>query len=460
MSGTTTGAIRIALTYFSAAPLQRWTGGIGVTLILVALAMRAVSRDTFIIVPSVLLLALGIILIVLVPAMLGGGMMRAASTRTILHHRPWGRQRMVLGATLAITLVALCAPLLDTAMSELPSQRSGRRPVLEVLAFAWSFVAITWVCVFIATGNRLLSVSIGFLPLAIAKFGETIFGELPAWLLVVMSVILWACFSLWYLQAPQIRQLVYSKTRQVEVYDNAFNRFFQWVAGADRGVSRARAMDAYLLGLSPKASLAMGVYFVVGAAIMHFIFHIYTGDSKNAALQLLTPMFFLPVILLTWGVLGYAFSRRIRVLWLRAGMDRSRLFREAERSGLLVGLLGFGIFLIALLLYALAKWPANKETILVFIAVQVPFLACVFYGGMSLTRGWAAFDVLIAMGLSAALAAEIVLLRPWSGEPRPVAPFVLAATLGLVPILRWHARRRWLTLDWRVARLLQLPLRG
>jgi hypothetical protein len=434
---------------------------IGATLMVIALAMRAISHDPPALKASAVLAALGGVFVLLVPVMLGGGMMRAASSRIILHQRPWGRQRMLLGATLAITLIAICGTLLVTAVEELQRQNGSLQHALEVFALAWSLVATTWVCVFIAAGNRLLSFLFGFVPLAIARYGTAVFGEMPdARLLVVMSVILWTCFSFWYLRAGQIARLVYGKAGREELYNSRINRFFQWAAGAGRRASRARATEAHLLGMSPMGSFVTGVYFVVVGALLYFMFTIFTGHLKNAPLQFLAPFYLLPVVVLCWAVMGYALSRRVRVLWLRAGLDRLGLFREVERSGLLVGLVGIGVFLIALLLYALAKWPANKETILIFVAVQVPCVACFFYGGMSFTQRWAAMDTLIATGLCALLAAQILLLRPWSGEPRPVAPFVLGTVLALAPILRWHARRRWLSLDWRVARVAQLPLRG
>ncbi|MEO8316057.1 MAG: hypothetical protein ABI645_14840 [Pseudomonadota bacterium] len=198
----------------------------------------------------------------------------------------------------------------------------------------------------------------------------------------------------------------------------------------------------------------MVVVMVLVAAVLQLVFgRFVTRRLDLAALQLLTPFFFAPVIIVISGVISFTLTRRARLLWLRAGLDRMALFRQVERSGLLCGMLSVGPFMVAITLYSLAKWPAHSDTVIVFLVVQIAFLICLFYGALSLTRGWTAQDVLVCIGLCLLLAGEVVLLRPWSGARNAVAPGVLGAMVILALLLRWHAQRRWLALDWRVAQL-------
>ncbi|MEO8316058.1 MAG: hypothetical protein ABI645_14845 [Pseudomonadota bacterium] len=233
MIGTMKGTIRIALAYFSALALQRWTNGIGLAMMLVALALRMASHGRATFVKTNMPLMFFGALLLLLPLAFGGGMMRAASTRTTLHLRPAGRQRMLLGATLAVTLIAIALTLLLTLALNPDGIRGvspppwARTPPLTVFVNAWSVVAMIWLAVFIATGNRLLSMLIGFVPLALIRFGRALFVALPdTWLIIVVALFMWASFSVWYLRAPLIRRLINSGTRIAEAYDNPINRFF------------------------------------------------------------------------------------------------------------------------------------------------------------------------------------------------------------------------------------------
>jgi hypothetical protein len=458
----------IAFAYFSALALQRWTNGIGLALLISAVALRVMTdgKTTFEIGATLAMLG-GLLL--LLPMVIGGGMMRTASTRVLLHQRPRGRQQMFLGATLAVTMIATALTLILTLVLEpdgIPGIKPppwARTPPLAVFAVAWSIVAMTWLVVFIATGNRLLSMLIGFVPLAMIKLGRPLVEAMPdRWLTVTLCAATWAGFALWYLRAPSIRRTISSQSRMKEFMDNPVGRFIRWIAGSGNTASRTRAMDLYLLGTSLRGHAVLGVMMALAAAVVQLVvgFFVHSEKSDLAKLQFMSPFFFAPVIIITCGVLGFALTRRARILWLRAGLDRMALFRQVESSGLLGITLICGVFLVAIVLYSLAKWPERSEILFVFLAVQIAFLLCLFYGCLSLTRGWSAVVVLLGVALLLVLVAEVLLLQPWTAQQSPAAPFVLGAVLVLVPVFRWHARRRWATLDWRVARLPQMLLRG
>jgi hypothetical protein len=461
-----TGALRIALAYFTALPLQRWTNGFGLALMVIALAIRVAGHGRATFDASLGLMTFGGLLL-LMPLMAGGGMMRAASTRSILHLRPRGRLQMLLGATLAVTLIATSVTLV-LVMALNPKGIVGvsaapwsETPPLTVFASTWGVVAMVWLVGFIATGNRWLSALIGFVPLVLIRFGRTALGAMPdALVMVVLSVVVWIGFALWYLHAPSIRQWVYSKKRMEEAYDSPLARFSQWASGAYRNASRSRAMEQYLLG-TPMGQVLGGVFFILVAALLQFAFSsFFSGNRELKVAQFMAPFLFLPVVYVSWGVLSFLQTRRARILWLRAGMDRMALFRQVERSGLRSAMLLFGFVMVAIVLHSLIRWPANTESIVAFSVVQIAFLICLFYGGLSLTGGWTVQDVLLCIGLCVLLGGEITLLQPWSGHPSSATPFVLVALLILAVLLRWHACRRWRGLDWRVARMPQFPLRA
>jgi hypothetical protein len=467
MSSTAAGSIRIALTYFSALPLMRWTNGAGLAMILGALALRMVSHRKEIFEASAGLTIFGGLLFLL-PWLLGGGMMRAASTRAMLHQRPWGRHRMLLGATLVVTLMAAALTLLmlsldpDGIRGVSAPPWAGIAP-LPLFAMAWTLTAMTWVATFIAAGNLLLSALIGFVPLMLVKFGRTIVGFMPdASTVFFLGVILWAAFSLWYLLAPSIRPGIHSRARMGEAYDNPVSRFFQWAMGTHRNASRARATDQYLLGGAARGQLLLGVILILIAALIHLVLGplVFTATPDLVVLRPVAPLFLAPVIIITSGAFSFALTRRARILWLRAGLDRVALFRRVERTGIMGAALSFGPFMVGALLYSIMIWPAYSNTILAFLVAQIAFLVCLFYGGLSLTRGWSAVDALLCIGLAILFAVEVTLLQPWSNQPNAAAPLVVGALLALALLLRWHARRRWLLLDWRVARMLQLPMRA
>jgi hypothetical protein len=103
-------ALQIVRICFGLVPLQRWLNGIGVALIAmsVGIAIIGPGREFMgLIIAGVL----GMFLIALAPGFCGGAMLRHGLSRTLLHLRPHGRARMLLGATLAITLMAAVAAL-------------------------------------------------------------------------------------------------------------------------------------------------------------------------------------------------------------------------------------------------------------------------------------------------------------------------------------------------------------
>jgi hypothetical protein len=162
--------------------------------------------------------------------------------------------------------------------------------------------------------------------------------------------------------------------------------------------------------------------------------------------------------------LAYMTTRRARMLWLRTGSDRASLFAMAERKGLLAALWSLLLLTAALAALTLLRRPEHLAALVVFALAQIPVWACLFYGGLCLTRGWTAEEVLLFIGLAVLLVFEMATLQPFQVlRAGGLSPASMSLGVGvavlLIPLLRWYARRRWLALDWRVARMPSLGLR-
>lgn len=456
--------LRLALAYFSAVPLQRGVSIVGAALLALALLLFLFPGTA----PAAPVLALpGSVLIILVPFMIGGGLFRLATLRSILHLRPRGRLLMLLAATVAITLVATLAtiPVLLAALRGLPRADAlfHGTPPGDVFMLGWSITALLWLAGFIASGSRLLSALAGFMPLLLVYLGRTFGSHLPdVPILLAASIAAWMAFGLWYMHAPAIRRPPTGYGDRTAVYtEGALMQFLRSLKrGASGPVSRASATNQYLLGalsLVDYALLGLGWMLLVFVLVLFTSFVLQRGLPAAVA-GTIVPGLFMPLFIMIGGSLGFGLTRRARLLWLRMGLDRAALFARAERSGLLAGLLVVGIAAAVFLIFSLASWPDRATVILVFAATQLAFALCLFYVGLSLTRGWNPQDVLLCLGFFVFFFVEVLVLRPWSDSPGTVGPILLAAELLLAPLLRWRARRRWLGLDWRVAKLL--PLHG
>jgi hypothetical protein len=455
------GVLQLALVYFSVVPLHRWVSLVGAALMVFSIVLAVSSSSMDALSPALLgagILAMG-------PVLLGGGMHRHASSRTLMHLRPNGRLRMLLAATLAVTLLAAIAMIPALVSQAIPSPATGTGPFREMspfatFAFVWSLAALMWAGTFITGASHLQGLLFGFLPLLLLKFGKALAIVLPpAPVVLAASIIAWAAFGLWYTHVRSLRQMPSYGDRTTESPAGTAAAFLQSRFGSARGtMSLAGAMNQYLLGAcSPGGyALVLGLSWVLLPCtallvLANFVF----PASESAVARLVAQLIFLPLFMITNASLGFSLTRRARLLWLRPGQDRASLFERAERSGLLISLLPLGIAATAFLAFSLASWPERATAILFFGGAQLTFALCLFYCGLSLTRGWAAVDVLLCLALCILFPVELVVFRPWN-EQQPAVAAVLGAMLLLVPLLRWHARRRWHALDWHIARMLNV----
>jgi hypothetical protein len=241
--------------------------------------------------------------------------------------------------------------------------------------------------------------------------------------------------------------LGYLATRAAEFVDD--------LTGArDQAPIMARARRQLLIGTASPLGL-----FIAGAVPALFLLLIWFVVSRvgppDPTWEI--PMLWMMLASMMPATLGYSIARRARFLWLRAGVARAGLFNLAERSGLAAAVVLVLALTIGFLCISLSNRPDRAVVLLLYVAEQWVFAACVFYAGLAATRGWDAGGVLLAAFIGTLLLAHAIVIQPHHGTSAGLVAGALLLLLPVVGLLRWYARRRWLVLDWRIARLLNQP---
>ena len=86
-------------------------------------------------------------------------------------------------------------------------------------------------------------------------------------------------------------------------------------------------------------------------------------------------------------------------------------------------------------------------------AVQIPAWIGLFYSGMTLTRDVAVTDVIQYVGVGVLIVLEMVAVVKSGGPSPQVLATVAVVSLVACALFRMLAMHRWMSLDWRVARM-------
>jgi hypothetical protein len=429
--------VQVALGFFSFTGLQIGLTAFGLAILIpAALVMMARADPSATIGVATAVGLPGAFLVVVIPLWAGGTALRYASTPTLLHLRPFGRLRLLLGATLAITLVAMVVTV------ALPT-------TYYFLAFfgMWGYTAGAWLVVFFASSWRLL-----YMVVPPAVVFAAIF--LKPWLtsgatdpLAFFAVMLaaWLAFAVWYGRARKISRPTWFDDRSPIGFGDFTFGGQERVAVTAVAPSRSLALRAHLLGwVSKFQAMAAGAI----PAVLILGMTLVTPAQEDL-------LSFLLILTMFQGSVGYMVARRARRIWLRSGHDRASLFRLTERITLPRSLLAYGTA-AAILLLASLPGRQDEAPVLILYAVAVTVLAAgVFYFGLSLTRGWSGIDgviVFVLFVLCMPVNNSINTDQAHSIESHWI--WIEAAMFGVMALLlRWHALRRWRALDWRVALL-------
>lgn len=442
--------------YFGIVWLQEWLGILGAFLIIIAMLIAVLAKMPNAI-PAVAGFGFtGAALLAFVPAMMGGGALRYGSSRSMLFLRPNGRLRMIISATLVITTLAALITLPRLVMSLLYLQ-SGTGPRGHLIspgalfAFCWSGIVVAWICVFVITSNPALGFLTMFLPLTLTTVTRRFTLEMPDPLTALaFGVAAWGAFILWYMKTGKISPPRWYGDRTTQDFESTpLAMCLSWLDWSRGPMQRPRAISQVLLGVS--SPIRSGI--ALAAWVLLFLGFMFLANPHSRSIMFEMPGFPMFMAAMMGGTMAYMTTRRSRMLWLRAGFDRAGLFSSAERNGLVATLLSMTILIAVTAALTLRQRPELGTELLMFSIAQLTVALCVFYGGMALTHGWNAEDLLLCFGLGALFIFQMFFTKPAAGNSLTALAAVITVHALVAALLRFYARRSWLKLDWRVAKL-------
>lgn len=430
--------VRVALAYFTFAPLQKWLATLGVLLVAIALVVRVVADE-----PGggpLMLSIFGAIFIVLGPMFGGGVMLRIASSRPTMMLRPGARLRLLLGTTLALNIVVLLATLpflLDPAVGP----RGEPMPsAAGVFAIAWGAMALNWAGVFTISALRFGLAFVWIVPVIGASLPRFVpRPDLPEPSTVfIAGLFLWAAFAAWYLRQRSHRPMPMwnsaSPTPKAGVTTPSLSRSLphprEWLLGGGSLLTHVIAGAGSVLLVVITFAWVMGQPVARDKALLGNL--VYIGMHISSF------------------TFGYWLVGRTRVLWLRAGLDRGGLLHHAETGGLWPAMVSALTAAFIIIITQVSLRPDLLVTIALNAMGQLALAACLAYWGLSFTRSWSTGTVLDCIGASATALVGLVALGATSPATRLMWAIALLVVFTL--LLRARALRRWRTLDWRVKR--------
>jgi hypothetical protein len=457
--------VRIALAYFGMLGVQSWINVAGLLFLAGAAAAFAFGTAPGAVQTVFALCVMGVVIILVIPVCGGGVGMRLGSRPGVLHLRPHGRLRLLLGTTLAVTLAAMLAALPSLAAHGFlvvhgfdPGTRFA--PPLVVFGFAWTLFAAAFIYMFAVSWSLIGMMTFWMLPLAISQLARYV-GHWAS--VVTLAQVMafglgaWALFALWYLRTGTIR-------RPVPKFGNSPNTMaecspFQWLLATENARSdqptRRLAISHYLLGC------ASNRLFVITGAWVGAIFLLLHFMGNERPRQPVQVLFMLSFLAFHFGAMAYATARRARLLWLRAGMSRKALFLLGERQALRASLITWAIVASLALVVTALPDPARIPQLLLYAGAQAVVCIAAFYAGFAIVKDWHVGDMLLFIVLGVLFVVQIVLgALAWRSGRLTVTAVLILVIAGILAIaLRLHAARRWSGLDWRIARPLKLDSR-
>lgn len=460
---------------FTALPLQRvllLVGSLSAVVGLGAIAMGA-HHGAIVWVPAVL--AGSCILLLGIPPFFGGGVaLRDVSASRAVRLIPRGRLQLLIGSLLAQLLTA-CAVALYFAIivNREHLAASGFTPSMlfgAIFVGLFAAASVAFVTFYYASRSQL-----GFLaPLAVVVVAHlaaravpqlTFHGFFTSAIGLLIAFVgalgVWAAFGALYLKARRIAPPVWGRVVVNSLAGT--NAPPRWLAGKANGAAaehaaRRDAMHVLLTGSYPGfwGGIARPVLAVTAGSLAFYA--LIATSIPHPALAGFGK--FLAVMIAYSGGIMSAIGAspmigRARYLWLKTGLDRRQLFREAEaQSWRALATLGLAAATAAALICLLAKVPLL--TIGEFLMLSAVSGALMIYVVLMRTRGWRLVDIVLATLLSATWFLELVV----SAFALPGSMFLvpLAAQVVLIPVLRAWGRARWTRIDWLINR--PVPLAG
>lgn len=438
--------LRIAASFFSIVALQRWMNWLAAALVLLALLNLKNDGVLVLLLPAAGLLAI-------VPAFCGGVALRYACTHSLLHLRPHGRTRLLLGATLVITLTAAIIAMPFQIQAWSVALGSMHRPALPSPAFifqmAWTALAVLWLGMFLICRSQIAYAMFGVVPMILFFAARHLALRIEhfGWILPA-GVLLWLAFAVWLMRTPQVaRPAIMPSGATSDTHP------FAWlmdVLPASPRNSASHATSLHLLGGGNAMFIVNGLWIALLFLVAQFGMS-NTGRPRNNGIGL---VLMLPFLAFMFATVGFMIVRRARLLWLRMGADRHALFRTAETRGLTAMGISWIIPAAAIVVSVAARGDYAATGLLLFYVLPALGLATAFfYGGMAMSHGLSVRDLLLGTGLAGLFVIYLFLLEPGHLADAQRALVTLGVTLAAALLLRALALRAWRRVDWRIAKL-------
>lgn len=431
--------LRLATMYLRFAPLQPW----------VALAaLAAMACGTLVDGPlGTTIYLLGAVLLVMVPSIAGGVVMRMASGGSGMSLRPAGYRRMLGGALLATVMLAFLHTipvLLAVRLHWIGLPRGVAHPLMTsagavtYLLGAWSLISLMWLGLFFAMLTPLRALAVVGLVMLAGAFGGSYLDRAVPFEAVPATVLAgWTAFAAWYLRGPKLRGMITA----LQMTGWRKNKRSLFDSGA---TGRNVALRAYLVG-----GTSWAANLISGAAVALSIAPMIVLTTLRSASVSFMHIAFAMIFAVMGGAIAITIMRRARFLWLKAGLDREGLFRAVEQVTAGSAALATASYTLPLITIAAIVRPGMMTATLLFSLAFVAFGVAVIYAALCFVHPWRPVHVIPALLCFAAWAGMVVALLP-QNAPDPAWYWIATgASLGLAALLRALARRRWHRIDWQ-----------
>jgi hypothetical protein len=439
-------ALRVWWTFFTALPLQRWLGGIGVVLCGLFVIGALVSGQGGLWIFGLLVL---FILAVFPTLFASPAVFRALSAPQANQLLPHFRARMLGAAALFVAaLLAVFALFFWNAPSP-----AGGTPQLELLGYVFAFATAMFMWMFVQFGDArwvwlwiAMPLVLGIVGLA-PSTGQALLAGIPALTWPAAALAAWIVFAAWYVRARRIGPVVFAPQARSGAWASA---------DLEGNVTRELALRTLATAQPPGRK---GRAFVLLTALALGAVVIMVLLTPRARLFPFTSFIWpFGAMLLLWGK-ATSIVHRSRLLWLRLPGPRDGVRREIERA-LLHNLRGALLLLIGIAaIYASPLVGAAPTQVLAgFAATACAALFSTYLAFASIPgRALHLVSFALVMGLQFALLGIVPAIDAGELSPSLTAVgIVTAVELGAAIALRALATQRWRHVDW--LRLRPLPI--
>lgn len=440
--------------YFDLVPLQRWINLLSLLLLAAALLAGLYGRAN----GTLGFTLLGVTLLGLAPALLGGVALRFASTRSVLYLKPYGRFRLLMAATAALTLLALLftLPFCIELWLDIPGRGARRIEPAHAFAIAWSGLALLWICVFAVSHSMYTFGLVGLIPVAVMTISRVLVPHLPhpAWLMLPAAAA-WLGFIAWHLRTDFVARPQLASSTQAALDGGSFkplHRLFNSMTPKGE-LSARQTQYMYLLGGLPSMFAITGVWITALFFLIHLLAQWFGPPSRHGSFGPQSLLFMLPFLGFFMFSLGFNTVRRARYLWLRERLDRPALFGLAGQLGLRASFSGWGVTAALIAVVELLRDPGNVGFIPLFVLAHAALAVCLFYAGMAMTRTWSLRDVTLGAVIWIGFVVQLYHLSPDRNPRVETALILVVVNVIFALLLRGYASRIWRGLDWRVTTL-------